>query len=262
MTLYTENIERWKMLSDVDYFTQFVKTWVCFNAWYKTSFPELKTDRAAIEHIKSTNNKVKNEILKHLNNDYPENRKFKSFVGELHHRLESKYVHNKESRISFQEICIEENIKKKEEKSFNRISYRAERDVIVGTSKVVETEILNMSNARQFYFQQAKYNFSEIEVLPDFLALDTNRQRFLRIVYEDINPYKRICLIAEADSRDKIEIGGVYFVNDKERICKGIITTLYSIRNVLFHGEIVPDKETNRVYEPAFQMLKMIIEAL
>ena len=262
MSLYTENIERWKMLSDVDYFTQFVKTWVCFNAWYKTSFPDLKTDRAAIEHIKNTNNKVKNEILKHLNNDYPENKKFKSFIGELHHRLESKYVHNKGNRISFREICIEENIKKREERSFNRISYRAERDVVIATGKVIETEILNSRNVRQFHFQQAKYSFNEIEVLPNFLALDTNWQRSLRIVYEDINPYKPICLTVEADSRDKIEVGGVFFANDKDKICKGIITVLYAIRNVLFHGEIVPDKETNRVYEPAFQMLKMIIESL
>lgn len=263
MSLYVENIDRWKLLSEVDYFTQFVKAWVCFNAWYKTSFPDLKTDKEAIDHLKATNNKVRDGILSHLNNDYADDKKFKIFVGELHHALERKPIRNKGSQITFQEICIEENFNRKQETSYNKIIYRVEREVVLTAGgKGIESTILNSKGIAQFNHQQAKYNFNEIELLPAFLALGSDRQSRLRSAYEEINLHKPICLIAKHDSSDKLEIGGVSFVNDKDKICKGIITALYAIRNVLFHGEIVPDKETNRAYEPAFQIMKMIIDAL
>ena len=35
-----------------------------------------------------------------------------------------------------------------------------------------------------------------------------------------------------------------------------------NLRNVLFHGEIVPDNETNKVYEPAYHILYTLIQAL
>ena len=39
---YTENAEKWKVLADIDYITQFVKAWIAFNAWYKNYFPEFQ----------------------------------------------------------------------------------------------------------------------------------------------------------------------------------------------------------------------------
>ena len=37
---------------------------------------------------------------------------------------------------------------------------------------------------------------------------------------------------------------------------------LYSLRNALFHGQIIPNKDTNLVYEPAYKILKMLIDGL
>jgi len=54
----------------------------------------------------------------------------------------------------------------------------------------------------------------------------------------------------------------LYFINDSEQLCKGIIEILYKLRNTLFHGEIVPDSDTNKVYEPAYQILYTLIQAL
>jgi len=52
-SLYTENSEKWKSLASIDYFTQFVKAWIPFNAWYKNYYPNLRTDREAINEIKA-----------------------------------------------------------------------------------------------------------------------------------------------------------------------------------------------------------------
>lgn len=40
------------------------------------------------------------------------------------------------------------------------------------------------------------------------------------------------------------------------------IEILYKLRNILFHGEVVPDNNANKVYEPAYQILHVLIQAL
>lgn len=60
---YTEHAEKWKALADIDYFTQFIKAWIPFNAWYMTYYPNLTTDRQAINEIKSTSNKFRDRLI-------------------------------------------------------------------------------------------------------------------------------------------------------------------------------------------------------
>lgn len=57
-------------------------------------------------------------------------------------------------------------------------------------------------------------------------------------------------------------MGSYEFTDDTGMLCKGIIEILYQLRNSLFHGAIIPDKDTNKVYEPAYHMLKILIQAL
>ena len=57
-------------------------------------------------------------------------------------------------------------------------------------------------------------------------------------------------------------MGNINFINDSDKLCKGLIEILYKLRNVLFHGEIIPDSDTNKVYEPAYHILYMLIQAL
>lgn len=57
-------------------------------------------------------------------------------------------------------------------------------------------------------------------------------------------------------------MGNLHFINDTDQICQGIIEILYKLRNVLFHGETVPDSAINKVYEPAYHILHTLIQAL
>ena len=68
-SLYTENSEKWKNLASIDYFTHFIKAWIPFNAWYKNFYPDLTTDRKAIDEIKSTSNKFRNKLVSLLITD-------------------------------------------------------------------------------------------------------------------------------------------------------------------------------------------------
>ena len=82
-SLYTENSEKWKSLASIDYFTQFIKAWIPFNAWYKNYYPELGTDRKAINEIKTHPNKFRNRLISLLKDQGNEGIAFKSRIAEL-----------------------------------------------------------------------------------------------------------------------------------------------------------------------------------
>jgi hypothetical protein len=51
-------------------------------------------------------------------------------------------------------------------------------------------------------------------------------------------------------------------VNNREAIFAGLVEILYSMRNLLFHGELVPDPEANRTYEPAYHLLRHLTRCI
>ncbi|WP_287693246.1 hypothetical protein, partial [Microcystis sp. M078S1] len=79
--MYTENSEKWKNLASIDYFTHFIKAWIPFNAWYKNFYPDLTTDRKAIDEIKSTSNKFRNKLVSLLINGDNDGVAFKSRIA-------------------------------------------------------------------------------------------------------------------------------------------------------------------------------------
>ena len=43
---------------------------------------------------------------------------------------------------------------------------------------------------------------------------------------------------------------------------QGLIEVLYNLRNALFHGEINPNGDANKVYGAAYHILRSVIECL
>jgi len=68
--------------------------------------------------------------------------------------------------------------------------------------------------------------------------------------------------LLSTDPNDCIRVGQYNLINDPATIFKGVLEMLYNLRNVLFHGQIIPNRDTNTVYEPAYKVLKMIVEGL
>src|SRR5271155_2852039 len=126
MSLYTENEDKWKSLSDIDYFTQFVRVWIPFNAWFKNSYPTLNSDRQIINEVKSNSNRIRNKALNFLSRDPsdPNVLKFHQHVGQLHHQLEQTHVNNNGERITFSNLFIEANPVTLENLASRGISYR------------------------------------------------------------------------------------------------------------------------------------------
>ena len=124
-SLYTENSEKWKNLASIDYFTQFVKAWIPFNAWYKNYYPNLKTDREAINEIKTQFNKFRNKLISLLKDRGNEGIAFKSRIAELHLELERNHIENKGERITFEEIKTEDNLKRVHQLTIKCVVYKA-----------------------------------------------------------------------------------------------------------------------------------------
>ncbi|HBD94964.1 MAG TPA: hypothetical protein DC057_12410 [Spirochaetia bacterium] len=256
--LYTQNSELWKSISHIDYFTQFVKAWIPFNAWYKNYFPQLKTDKEAIDTIKSTNNNFRDKLLSLISGSSmnADVLGMKGYISNLHYELERHYINNQGRRITFTNIVIEMNTKLHEELLKNSWKYEATRDR--GNYKQIEIKITDRHSRQKLLINQVNgYDIDEIKRNQQYLSLQNNQQKNIEYCYSEINPYKPINLLTSGT--ETIQLGNYHFINDSMQICKAVITILYLMRNSLFHGEIIPDKNTSIVYEQAYNILHRLI---
>jgi len=261
-SLYTENSEKWKSLASVDYFTQFIKAWIPFNAWYKSYYTTLDTDRKAIDWLKTNSNKFRNKLISLLKDQGNDGISFRSRIAELHVELERKHIFNKGDRITFERIVIERNPLEQNNFLRNNCTYKAFRNITGRSSKEVDVFVIGRGGVVKFSYTQSNwFDIDDLIAHPDFINLSQTQQNNLKACYEAINPSKPVNLLS-SDLNNCIQMGNLHFINDPERLCKGIIEILYKLRNVLFHGEIVPDSDTNKVYEPAYQILYALIQAL
>ena len=180
-SLYTENSEKWKSLASVDYFTQFVKAWIPFNAWYKNYYPELDTDRKAITEIKTNhNNKFRSRLISLLKDRGNEGIAFKSRIAELHVELERKHIFNKGNRITFEDISIEDNPKLKHNFTYSGCKYEVQRGI---PDRKGQIDIFIYGRKGSITFQHTQisgFDVNDLTDSPPFLKLSLIQQGFLK----------------------------------------------------------------------------------
>jgi hypothetical protein len=260
-TLYTQNSEKWKTLSSIDYFTHFVKAWIPFNAWYKNYYPDCRTDRQAIDLIKGSPNNFKNKLISLLTHQSTNGVSFRVHVAELHQELENNHIFNRDERINFIEVAIENNSTPSYSFSHSGCKYEVKKSL---PNRQGEIDIFFYKKNGSLGFSYTQTNGFDLQDLTAnirFNKLTTFQQKNLRACYEEINPRKPISLLSNSPNIG-IEMGSVRFIEDTDILAKGIIEILYKLRNTLFHGEVVPDNNANKVYEPAYQILHILIQAL
>src|SRR5439155_1432978 len=89
---FIDNRDAWFRMSDIDYLGQFVKTWLAFNAWYRSAYAETQ-DRKIMNEIKWQGNPVLSKLRPMLEADSEEAEQFRSEIGLLHHRLDGYEIH-------------------------------------------------------------------------------------------------------------------------------------------------------------------------
>ncbi|MCM1339898.1 MAG: hypothetical protein NC191_09535 [Muribaculaceae bacterium] len=252
-----ESFNNWYELSKIDYYTQFIKAWLAFNAWMKDSYPD-KNEKQIISEIK-TYGRIKSKILAYIDvrSTYDEAIKFKSLISNLHEGLINNNLQNRNKHLDFRRIVIEENIETIREITYSNLKYKAEK-----VNNKYFLDILKQDGTSKFHYEQNKYNINELTQQSDYLALSPTSQEKLIETYSWINPYREENLIHSGQGSNYIGIGGVHFINDEERIAKALIEIIYGLRCLLFHGELVPREEYNKIYESAYYILRIFLEAI
>lgn len=258
---YIDNAQRWIELADIDYITQFVKAWIPFNAWYMNMYPTLKRDRTIIEEIKSNPNLFRDRLIALLNGSDNDSLIFKGHISKLHQLLESYYIPNANKRISFQSIPVERNPDTSVTDNFRRWVYKVEL-IYSGNSYNINSLVTDSSGTTQYTHNQSKFDLNALLTHAQTSSGLTEAQRnTLSVTYKKINPQKPTNLILN-NSRNSISAGNIYLINDVNKLAKGIIEIIYRLRNILFHGELIPNNDNKKVYEPAYNILKTLIQSL
>jgi hypothetical protein len=260
MSLYTENEEKWKQLIEIDYFTHFVKAWVAFNAWYKNHFPDTNTDREAINQIKNNSNRIKTKFNSLITGTNEESEIFKNNLGQLHYFLLNNEIKNNDIRIWFESFVVELDRSCLEQRNeIRNIKYYVHITLNRGEISNVLVTVKDSNNNTICNYQHTVYAIEHFRQSNEYANLSPNQQSNIIALFQEANPKKPTNFLTN-DENNCINVGQYKFINNQELLFKGLIEILYSLRNVLFHGQIIPDRNTNQVYEPAYKILKMLID--
>lgn len=276
---YTDNARRWAEKVEIDYFTQFIKAWIPFNAWFQNAFDDDR-ERQIINALKNgTENPLRGRIVRLLQQNDDEANEFKTHLARLHYHLERYDLRNRGERLTFSRCFVGDNtVKQVNEKGFGGTTYIIERGVgkaLQQNQKQSNVYCEIISNRQRILYTklQSRYDRREIEEDPSFLTLRRDEQIGLLERYERVNPRLMINLLDPANSRiavglsrrntpNTIAIGTVEFCDHPAYIFAGLVEVLYGLRCMLFHGELTPTAEMNEIYEPAYFMLRRFLKAI
>lgn len=257
------HIDNWIDKAEPDFYTMFIKAWIPFNAWYFAEYG-VKKDSAAIEQIKTTGNKIKNKLMSLLKNDDVESNAFKSHLAQLHVELEKRSVKNYGKDVSFCSIAVTNYAASPStDTDKNGNVYKAIPSKTTGYRAIIVDKSGKSIMDKTFN----PYDINAFLLENQFIKLP-NKQIKAKIkkCFENIAPNQTINLVTTSTNKgDYLWIDKsikLKYVNDESIISDAIIDILYTLRCLLFHGELDPTQINMAIYEHAYQILKTIIKEL
>lgn len=257
---YIGNERHWMQLIEVDWLGQYSKAWVAFNAWFRNNFRSQgkMTDRQIIEEIKNDEGGVCSKIENFLSGEGSNSESFQSDLAALHKSLSDVTVKSNGERVWLKEITDYYYVDSIQEKK-NRMTYEIEIDTnqkkrIVTVKNASGQEILKQIVERK---DEKALKQKGRKALPEewFNGLSHTQRISLEGFLKTSSP---IYNLLDFDN-GYTKIGPFEFIRDKTLIARALIEILYQLRNALFHGEITPNSDVQRVYQSAYLILKQII---
>jgi hypothetical protein len=263
--IFIENRDAWLRMSDIDYVGQFVKSWLAFNAWYRSAYA-VPQDRMIINEIKWNNNPVLSKLRPMLEGASEEAEQFRAEIGLLHNRLQGYEIHtgkgNEKRPITLTEVFLRENPPTTKTGQSYGYSFQVQRLA----NKQVIVEVQGKKGAIVLHHTQQTYDLSTLQALADYQKnLTPNLQAFLRQLYEEARPSWVVDLTQYKDldhNTREIKCGAYAFKCGKEALFAGVVEVVYLMRCTLFHGELVPTKDAIACYEPAFRLVRRFLECV
>lgn len=266
--LFVDHVHRWLALAetDADYPIHFIRAWIPFNAWYCNTYPEKKNvDRPIIDALKDDDNHFRVRIVALIQGNDEDAIYFKQSLTSLHSALERFYIPNIQKRISFTKLYFRQNPLTISTSSYRRHIIKAEliRVEESGSTRTKVTANVVHSHTRVTKYRYTPYKYDREHFIQDAQNANLNDNIYQRLYtcYDEINPRKKESIIMP-NSRNALNINGVFFINDAELISKALIELLYNLRCILFHGEVQPNRDNLSVYEHAYQMLRILLKSL
>jgi hypothetical protein len=258
---YIDNANRWRELSEIDYFSYFIKAWIPFNAWFRNAYDPDHSERQIINALKSDGNVVRSRIMRLLRQNDEEATEFKGNLARLHNRLENHELSNRGDRITFTKCDVGTNNLNQVHETYDRITYSVERGTVRAPGNQVLSVVLTSTGVQRYQLLQPRYDVNGIQSDNRFQNILSQNQRAQLIIrYQRINPRLEVNLLDTANGG--VEVGVYRFCANPEHIFAGLMEIIYGLRCVLFHGEVVPTREINNIYEPAYHILRRFLQSI
>ncbi len=273
------HISKWIEKSQPDFYTMFIKSWIPYNAWYMHNFydedAKRTSDKSIIRHIGREANVYKNRIIGLLKGGDDDSLCFKEFLWRLHCELENHPIPDYINKISFSNICIEDNSQQTYSFSTKKYTFKGDYDKNKPKTtprwrfEVIETKSLKTISSVELF----KCSVSELLNNADYKAIDKDEiKKGIEHCLKEIDPNKKISIINTPESRKGklqrpansivIKDNKLFFRDNIEDVSKAIIQILYELRCKLFHGEVEPTNANIGIYEQAFYIQRMLIKEL
>lgn len=278
------SIAKWLEKAEPDYYTLFIKVWIPYNAWYMHNFydedanPPRINDRDIIYFIKNNSNAYKNAIAGLLNSTSEESEFFKKLICNLHYSLENTPIPDYDNRISFTNICIDNNAKMHGPETIKEVDFAVTGkfdNTLPKTSPRWIFEVVNTkTNTTIKRVELHKCSISELRNNTDYKSIPRKYQSAIENCLNEITPNKKTNIVIQPITKRKgtyhqpsnsIIIDGqkhLYFTDDIDEVCRAIIQVLYELRCKLFHGEIEPSDSYLEIYKQAYNIQRILIKAL
>ena len=273
------HISKWIEKSQPDFYTMFIKSWIPYNAWYMHNFydedAKRTSDKSIIRHIGREANLYKNRIIGLLKGGDDDSLYFKELLWRLHCELENHPIPDYIDKISFSNICIEDNSSQTYSFTFKKHTFKGYFDS--GKPKttprwkfeVIETKALKTIASVELF----KCSLSELLNNANYKSIKSDDiKKGIENCLKEIDPNKKISIINTPVSRKGklqrpsnsivVKDNKLFFRDNIEDVSKAIIQILYELRCKLFHGEIEPTNANSGIYEQAFYIQRMLIKEL
>jgi hypothetical protein len=266
-----DSLKRWRDQAEVDWFSQFIKAWIPFNAWMTDTFGDL-TDRELLDKVKGNDNTVKLRTLPMLSknlrlardaeggwqDDSADAQQFRLQIGELHRRLQECIITGRRGRVCFETVDIGANARKDDHKVKWGRTFRCRRDH--PTKGEVHVEISASKTVFAYGLTLPTHDRRTLEDDATFRALRDEQRALLLGLFEAVAPRMVMNVLAEHAAQNKLTYGDVHFIDDAEKNFSALIDVLYGLRNALFHGSITPNETHNQIYKPAYLIAMRLVK--
>lgn len=249
----------WIARSEVDHLGPFVNAWAAFNAWYRHVSNKTR-DAQALEFVRTRPNAVRSAVLPMLDplvHDTPDAISFKTGIAQLHAALETfrlETLHEDTvEHVSFRSVPLRRGPNNAITDEYRLVRYRVEK----AHGRFVST-VTSATGAVVASISQADYDVADLAAHPAMVGLSNERRSRLRALYVSYNPRPMTDLLSGAEV--PIVAGTIQFRCSCEELFGGTIVTIYRMRNMLLHGELKPDRAALSCYEPAYRLLRRMLQ--